>query len=40
MTKKLAKPAGTARRAVRDLSLLAMVAVASLAWAATETGGG
>ena len=39
MTKKLTKPAGTARRAVRDLALLATLAVASVAWAATETDG-
>ena len=40
MTKKLTKPAGTARRAVRNLALLATRAVASVAWAATETVGG
>ena len=40
MTRKLPMPVGTARRAVRNLAMLAMVAVASVAWAATETVGG
>ena len=40
MTKKLAMTVGTARRAVRNLALLAAVAVAFGAWAATETVGG
>jgi len=39
MTKKLTKPAGTARRAVRNLALLATLAVSSVAWAAMETDG-
>ena len=40
MTKKLAMTVGTARRAVRNLALLAAVAVAIGARAATETVGG
>ena len=40
MTKKLAMTVGTARRAVRNLALLATVAVAIGAWAATEKAGG
>ena len=40
MTKKLAMTVGTARRAVRNLALLAAVAVAIGAWADTETVGG
>ena len=39
MTKKLAMTVGTARRAVRNLALLAAVAVAIGARAATETVG-
>ena len=39
MTMKLTKPAGTARRAVRNLALLATLAVSSVAWAAMETDG-
>ena len=40
MTKKLTMTVGTARRAVRNLALLAAVAVANGARAATETVGG
>ena len=40
MTKKLAMTVGTARRAVRNLALLAAVAVALGAWADTATVGG
>ena len=40
MTKKLTKPAGTARRAVRNLVLFAAVAVAIGSRAERETGGG
>ena len=40
MTKKLAMTVGTARRAVRNLALLAAVAVAIGARAETETVGG
>ena len=39
MTKKLTKPAGTARRAVRNLALFAALAVAFGSRAATETVG-
>ena len=40
MTTKLMMSVGTARRAVRNLALLAAAAVAYGAWAATETVGG
>jgi len=40
MTKKLPMPVGTARRAVRNLALLATFAVAFGARTATETVGG
>ena len=40
MTKKPTKPAGTSRRAVRNLALLATFAAAFGAWAETETVGG
>jgi len=40
MTMKLTKPVGTARRAVRNLALLATLSAAFGAWAATETAGG
>ena len=40
MPQKLPMPVGTARRAVRNLALLATLAVASVARAATETVGG
>ena len=39
MTKKLTMTVGTARRAVRNLALLAAVAAATAAWAGTETVG-
>ncbi|MBQ3342979.1 MAG: hypothetical protein IJG84_13850 [Kiritimatiellae bacterium] len=40
MTKKLMMPLGTARRAVRNLALLATLAAVFGAWAETETVGG
>ena len=39
MPQKLTMPAGTVRRAVRNLALLATLAAAICAWATTETVG-
>ena len=40
MPQKLPMPVGTARQAVRNLALVAAVAVALGAWAGTESVGG